>query len=321
MADGTAAKSVGRRAAADAPGALARAARRSARHGSRLLARARHAGMRVAACMTFAAVGLVAAAPPAAAQASASTAPPATSAAGVEVHRPRLLLIPEASVNAASAQQYVQLKQQAAARRALNVDRAQLERVRLIAGRLVPQGVRFNARSANWPWEVNVVSSPQVNAFCMPGGKIMVFDGLLRTLQLTDDELAAVIGHEIAHALLEHGRARMTEAALRNAGVSLASAYFGLGHLGASALSQAAQVAVGLPYSRSHESDADLVGLELAARAGYDPRAALSLWRKMAAASRGQPPQFLSTHPAPATRIRDIERALPKVEPLRPRLQ
>jgi len=161
-----------------------------------------------------------------------------------------------------------------------------------------------------------VISSPQVNAFCMPGGKIMVYDGLVQTLSLTDDELAAVIGHEIAHALLEHGRARMTEAALRNAGVSLASAYLGLGHLGASALAQAAQVAVGLPYSRSHESDADLVGIELAARAGYDPRAALSLWTKMAAAARGQPPQFLSTHPSNSTRIRALQAAMPRVLPL-----
>jgi predicted Zn-dependent protease len=143
-----------------------------------------------------------------------------------------------------------------------------------------------------------------------------VFRGIIERLQLTDDELAAVIGHEIAHALLQHGRARMSEAVLKNVGVNLAALYFGLGDLGATALAQAAQVAISLPYSRGHETDADLVGIELAARAGYDPRAAASLWRKMAAANQGQPPQFLSTHPGHANRIREIEANLPKVMPL-----
>jgi len=161
-----------------------------------------------------------------------------------------------------------------------------------------------------------VIDSPAINAFCMAGGKIMVFRGIIERLQLTDDELAAVIGHEIAHALLQHGRARMSEAVLKNVGVNLAALYFGLGDLGTTALAQAAQVAISLPYSRGHENDADLVGIELAARAGYDPRAAVALWRKMASASGGQPPQFLSTHPGHANRIREIEANLPKVLPL-----
>jgi len=232
---------------------------------------------------------------------------------GVAVRKPRLLLVPEGTVNATAAQQYAQMKQQAQARRVLNVDAPQVQRVRGIAQRLIPHGARFNPRAAQWAWEVNVIDAPQINAFCMPGGKIMVFDGLIDTLKLSDDELAAVIGHEIAHALLEHGRARMSEQVLKGVGINLAAAYFGLSDVGTAALAQAAQLAITLPYSRGHETDADLVGLELAARAGYDPSAALSLWRKMGAASKGQPPQFLSTHPGNAQRIAEIERNLPRV--------
>lgn len=237
-------------------------------------------------------------------------------AGGIDVRKPRLLLVPEASVNAASAQQYAQMLRQAQSRGALNGNPAQVRRVREIASRLVPQGPRFNPAAARWRWEVNVIDSPQINAFCMPGGKIVVFAGLVDRLKPSDDELAAVIGHEIAHALLEHGRARMSEQVLKSVGLNLAASYFGLSDASAMLLGQAAQVAISLPYSRSHETDADLVGLELSARAGFDPRAAVTLWRKMAAASAGQPPQFLSTHPGHAQRIGAIERALPSVLPL-----
>jgi Zn-dependent protease with chaperone function len=219
-------------------------------------------------------------------------------------------------VNQSAAQEYAQLKQQAAARRVLNNDEPQVQRTRAIAARLIPQGARFNPSAASWAWEVNVIDAPMINAFCMPGGKIMVFTGIIDKLHLTDDELAAIVGHEIAHALLEHGRARMSEAVLKNAGINLAAAYFGLSSVGTAALAQAAQLAVTLPYSRGHETDADLVGIELAARAGFDPRAAVSVWKKMSTVSTSQPPQMLSTHPANATRIRDLEAAMPKVLPL-----
>jgi Zn-dependent protease with chaperone function len=250
------------------------------------------------------------------AQAQGAVAPAESSESTVQVRKPRLLLVPANTVNATAAQQYAQMKQQAQARQLLNVDAPQVQRVRAIAARLIPFGTRFNPQSAQWAWEVNVIDAPQINAFCMPGGKIMVFDGLIDTLRLTDDELAAVIGHEIAHALLEHGRARMSEQVLKLVGLNLAAAYFGLSDVGTAALAQAAQLAITLPYSRGHETDADLVGLELSARAGYDPRAAVSLWRKMGAASRGQPPPFLSTHPGHAQRIAEIERSLPRVLPL-----
>ncbi len=235
---------------------------------------------------------------------------------GVRVRPPKLMVVPESVVNDAAARQYLQVKQQAAKRGVLNKDAPQVQRVQAITKRLIPQGTRFNAEASRWAWEVNVIDTPDINAFCMPGGKIAVFDGLIGRLQLNDDELAAVIGHEIAHALLQHGRARMSEALLRSLGINLAAMYFGLSDLGATALSQAAELAISLPYSRGHETDADLVGLELSARAGFDPRAAITLWRKMAAASKGQPPQFLSTHPGHANRIREIEVNLPRVLPL-----
>src|SRR5262245_49441376 len=239
-----------------------------------------------------------------------------TADGGVQVKKPRLLLVPESMVNQSAAQEYTQLKQQAAARRVLNNDETKVRRVRGIAARLIPQGVRFNPGAGAWAWEVNVIDAPMINAFCMPGGKIMVFTGIIDKLQLTDDELAAIVGHEIGHALLEHGRARMSEAVLKNAGINLAAAYFGLSSVGTAALAQAAQLAVTLPYSRSHETDSDLVGIELAARSGFDPRAAVSVWKKMSAVATSQPPQMLSTHPAHATRIRDLETAMPKVLPL-----
>lgn len=234
----------------------------------------------------------------------------------VQVRKPRLMLVPESTVNGVAAQQYAQLKQQAAARGMLNGNPEQVRRVRAIAERLIAHSPRYNPAARHWSWEVNVIDAPTVNAFVMPGGKIAVYRGLIERLHLTDDELAAIVGHEIAHALLEHGRARMSEALIKNVGVNLAAAYLGLGQAGAAALAQAAQLAITLPYSRSHETDADLLGIELAARAGFDPRAAVSVWQKMSRIGGAQPPQILSTHPAHATRIRDLEANIPRVLPL-----
>ena len=144
----------------------------------------------------------------------------------------------------------------------------------------------------------------------------MVYSGIIEQLDLSDDELAAIIGHEISHALLEHGRARMSEQLVKQIGLGILSLKFQLGNLAASALAQASALAISLPYSRKHETDADLAGIELAARAGYDPRAAVRVWQKMSSIGQGQPPQWLSTHPGHANRIQDIEANLPKVLPL-----
>jgi Zn-dependent protease with chaperone function len=247
---------------------------------------------------------------------------------GVEVKKSGLLLLPASTVERTAAQQYGQLMRSAQQKGALNRDPAQVERLRHIARSLIPQSERFNKDALRWQWEVNLISSKNVNAFCMPGGKIAFFTGIIDSLKLTDDEIAAIMGHEIAHALLEHGRARMSEAVLKNIGISVAAAVFNLGSLSTELLAQAANLALSLPYARKQESDSDLVGMELAARAAYDPRAAAAVWHKMAALSSGksggqggakgagQPPQFLSTHPSHATRIKEIEAALPQVMPL-----
>ena len=243
---------------------------------------------------------------------------------GVEVHKSRLLLLPASMVERSAAQQYGQLMSQAAQRGLLNNDPQQVERLRRIARELIPHATRFNQNADKWRWEVNLITSKTVNAFCMPGGKIAFFTGILDQLQLTDDEVATIMGHEIGHALLEHGRARMSEQVLKNVGISVAAAVFNLGQISAELLAQAANLAVSLPYARKQESDADLVGLELSARSGHDPRAAVAVWQKMSRLSQastkgggsGQPPQFLSTHPSHESRIHEIEANLPKVMPL-----
>ena len=235
---------------------------------------------------------------------------------GVDVKKSRFLLLPKSTVENSAAQQYAQMMRDAAQKNALNNDRRHVERLRDIARKLIPPSARFNPDAQRWRWEVNLISSKSVNAFCMPGGKIAFYTGIISALKLTDDEVAVIMGHEVAHALLEHGRARMSEQVLKNVGVGVAAMVFNLGQVSASVLSQAANVAITLPFSRHHETDADLVGMELAARAGYDPRAAANVWRKMSQLGGGQPPQFLSTHPAHATRIKEIEANLPRVLPL-----
>ncbi len=225
-------------------------------------------------------------------------------------------LVPAAQVEQAAAQQYRQLQQQAAQKRALAPDsHPQLIRLREIAKRIVPFSSECNDAAAAWKWEVSLLGSPELNAFCMPGGKIAFYFGILQKLQLNDDEVAVIMGHEVAHALLEHARERMGKTTGVRIGAAAISAIFGLGGVGDALVNMGGQLLT-LTFSREDESEADLVGLDLCARAGYDPRAGVSLWQKMATASKGSPPQWLSTHPAGATRIKDIEAQLPRVLPI-----
>lgn len=206
--------------------------------------------------------------------------------------------------------------QQAANKNALGgKDHPQVRRLRVIAQKIVPHALGWNQRAKNWRWEVNLIGSEQINAFCMPGGKIAFYSGILEKLKLTDDEVATVMGHEVAHALREHARERMGKNAATGIGANLLSNVLGLGQLGQTVTSYGAQLLT-LQFSRSDESEADLVGMELAARAGFDPSAGVTLWQKMATASKGAPPQWLSTHPSGSTRIADIQANLPKVLPL-----
>ena len=228
----------------------------------------------------------------------------------------RSLVSAEELENAAT-QQYAQLLQQAAAQNVLAADsNAQLQRIRAIAKRIIPHTAQWNDRARHWQWEVNLIHSKQVNAFCMPGGKIAFFSSILDQLELSDDEVAMVMGHEMAHALREHARERMGKTAATGGVLSIGAQLFGLGdlgNLGARAITQIAS----LKFSRDDETEADLVGMELAARSGFDPQAASSLWKKMAAASGGNNRlAFLSTHPSGPARIRQLEANEPKVQTL-----
>ncbi|MCS6945618.1 MAG: M48 family metallopeptidase [Sutterellaceae bacterium] len=234
----------------------------------------------------------------------------------VGVDRPQRMfaLLSPAEVEAAARQQYLQIVQGAARKGILNPDAKQTERVRAIAQRLIPHTAVFRDDAPRWQWEVNVLKVDQVNAWCMPGGKIAVYTGLIEKLAVSDDELAAVLGHEIAHALREHARERMSRQMGTAVGLSVVEILMGvsLGDVG-QLLAQSMFV---LPNSRENELEADRIGVELAARAGYDPRAAISLWKKMMTNARAQPPQWLSTHPSHETRMRDLEAVSQRVLPL-----
>ncbi len=219
-------------------------------------------------------------------------------------------------VEQAATQQYGYLKREAGSKEVLaRGDHPQLIRLRAIAQRIIPFAAAWNSRAASWRWEVNLIHKKDLNAFCMPGGKIAFYDGLLLRLQLSDDEVAMIMGHEMAHALREHARERMGKTAATRVGAGLISSLFGLGDLSNAALNIGGQLLT-LRFSREDESEADLVGLDLASRAGYDPQAGVTLWQKMMKAAESAPPEFISTHPAGPTRVKDIEAALPKVQPL-----
>jgi predicted Zn-dependent protease len=240
----------------------------------------------------------------------------------VGVDRRQLLLVSSDEMDKTAATQYQQLLQTEAPKGNVNQDPRQTERARGIAKRLIPQTAVFRKDALEWKWEVNVLTSPEVNAWCMPGGKIAVYTGLIEKLQVTDDELAAVMGHEIAHALREHGRERASEhmaAGIGSTLVGILAEIFlpGSGELASQGASVGAQYGVLLPYSRVHETEADRIGVELAARAGYDPRAAIALWQKMGKLSGGSaPPELLSTHPSNESRIKDLTEFSAKVLPL-----
>lgn len=230
-----------------------------------------------------------------------------------------LALASAEEVEGMAAQQYLQLKKEAEKQRALAPDDyAPLQKLRDIAKKIIPHASRFNERASNWTWEVNLIGSKQINAFCMPGGKIAFYTGIITTLKLTDDEIAIVMGHEIAHALREHGRERVGKQRLAQGATmaaSVLSALLGYGNLGGHLASGASQLTL-LKYGRDDETEADLVGLDLAARAGFDPRAGIVVWQKMANISKGQPAQFTSTHPSHANRIKEIQLHLKETLPL-----
>jgi predicted Zn-dependent protease len=250
--------------------------------------------------------------------AGALAATPAWAREGVEVGRISkwAKLVPAETLERAAQQQYLQMQQQAGEKKALApASHPQMVRLRTIADRTIPHTYEWNPRARDWQWEVSLIGSLELNAFCMPGGKIAFYYGILSQLQLNDDEVAMIMGHEMAHALREHARERVGKQTATRGAIEIGSALLGLGSGGRQLAGIGGQL-LSMKFGREDESEADLVGMELGARAGYDPAAGVTLWQKMMAANKGAPPQWLSTHPSGTTRIRDLQANLPKVAPL-----
>ena len=244
-----------------------------------------------------------------------------TSAGAVGVEREQSMLVSSAEVNRSAEKAYQQTLREAQSKNRLNNDPATVKRVRAVAARLIPVTAVFRSDAPAWRWETNVITSNELNAWCMPGGKMAVYTGLLERLGLSDDELAAVMGHEIAHALREHGREKASQAAgvgvAAAIGGALIGSFYGIdSSVGQNVLGAAGELAFMRPNSRGMEQEADRIGVELAARAGYDPQAAIALWEKMARAASGGTPQWLSTHPSHDTRIADLRVYAERVRPL-----
>ncbi len=266
------------------------------------------------------AVSLAAGLAPAAGLVQGAAAPPVQDGVNVGEMSFMRKFAPTGALEKQAAQQYAQTMQLAQEKKALGPDNhPQVIRLRAIAKKLIPYALRWNERAKDWKWEVNLLGSNQVNAYCMPGGKIAFYTGILTQLKLTDDEVAIVMGHEIAHALREHGAERAGKAAAANLGIRALELFAGAkGYDPNLAGAAGGMVAKGvmLKFSRDDETEADVVGLDIAARAGFDPRAGVALWEKMALINKQSPPQWLSTHPAGPTRIAEIRRHFPEVLPL-----
>lgn len=239
-----------------------------------------------------------------------------TSAGAVGVDRKQQMLVSSEAIDQGAAEAYEAELKAARDKGVLNKDKAQLARVTSISKRLVAATPAFRADATGWNWQFNVQETKELNAYCMPGGRIMVYSGLIESLDLTDAELATVLAHEVAHALREHTRERVSRAYAQQLVLAGAAAVTGAGEGATNIANMVGQVTFQLPFGRDQESEADDMGLELMARAGYDPRAALTLWQKMSRAESSGAPKFLSTHPAPKERIKDIEKKLPRVLPL-----
>lgn len=241
---------------------------------------------------------------------------PTTAPGEVGVSRQQTMLVSSGTVNRSAENAYRKVISEAQQKGQLNRDAAQVARVRGIAARLIPQSRVFRPDALGWNWEVNVITSKDVNAWCMPGGKIAFYTGLIERLQASDEEIAAVMGHEMAHALREHGRERASQAVAQGIGLVVVGTALGMGEPAMELTQLVLDLTFNLPNSRTDEIEADRIGVELAARGGYDPRAAITLWEKMQNAAKGQPPQFLSTHPSHRTRIADLRVYAAKVLPL-----
>ena len=236
----------------------------------------------------------------------------------VGVERSQFMMISAAQIERISASSFEQQAKAAQKKNILITSGPQYERLKTIANRLIPQTAVFRDDTHAWNWGLQLIDSPLVNATCAPGGRITFYSGIINKLNLTDDEIAAIMGHEIAHAVREHGRERVSQAMAQNVIANVALAAAGAGSAQSiDAANQIMQYVLVLPNSRQNEKEADAIGLEIAARGGYDPRAAITLWEKMSKESKGKnPPEFLSTHPSNENRIKELSALMPRVMPL-----
>ena len=240
-----------------------------------------------------------------------------TRSGAVGVNRSQFLVVSASEVDRLSAVSYNEQNQKAKEKNILLTSGPEYDRLKAISNRLISQTGVFRDDTRQWNWQLALINAPILNATCAPGGKITFYTGLIEQLNLTDDEIAAIMGHEIAHALREHGRERLSQAMAQSAVTNIAMAAAGAYGSAISAANQAAQYILVLPNSRQNESEADAIGLELAARAGFKPQAAISVWQKMNKATQGKgTPEFLSTHPSGETRIEQLSELMPAVEPL-----
>jgi Zn-dependent protease with chaperone function len=239
-----------------------------------------------------------------------------TKSGTVGITRQQFLLIPAETVEKLSTESYAQQNTQAKKEGKLITSGPQYARLLKISQALRGQVGVFREDTTQWNWQLTLIDAPVINATCAPGGKITFYTGILDKLKLTDDEIAAVMGHEIAHALREHGRERMSQAMASNVALQALAAGTRNGATSAAVASQANKYLFQLPNSRENETEADKIGLELAARAGYNPKAAITLWQKMGAESDGSSPEFLSTHPSNERRIAELSALMPTVMPL-----
>lgn len=234
----------------------------------------------------------------------------------VGANRGQLMLVSSEQMEQGANQAYHEIMAKAKQEGALNTDTQQVNRVRAIASRIIPEVKVFREDALRWNWQVNLLESKQLNAWCMPGGKIAFYSGIIERLKLTDDEIAAIMGHEISHALREHSRERASREQIKNIGILVGGALLGASNEAMQLANLATRYAIELPFSREHEREADKMGVELAARAGYDPYAAVNLWKKMEKVAQKMPFQFLSTHPSSSSRIKDISVVAQKTFPL-----
>lgn len=239
-----------------------------------------------------------------------------TEAGAVGADRKQLMIVSEEAMEQSAQEAYAQVLAEAKKNGTLNTNAQTTARVQKIAQRLIAQTPAFRKDAVSWDWQVNVITDSTINAWCMPGGKIVVYTGIIQALDLNDAQLAAVMGHEIAHALKEHSREQASQDQLKNAGISVVSQVAGLNEAASGALTIAAQYTITLPFSRSHEKESDHIGTELMARAGYDPNEAVAVWKKMSALSGSSVPELLSTHPSNESRIKDLETISRQVYPL-----